>query len=123
MQSTEKSTKYLLITPDRCLIFPSVEYVRALINKQGIKSQVPVVVDASHVYGADFTAAKVVETLAKDFERRKQQIFFFNLKPAVAEVFFYQGVKIQVHYEFALLEKAIDSIEDDRTASLQFVEV
>lgn len=75
------------------------------------------------MYGADFTAAKVVETLAKDFERRKQQIFFFNLKPAVAEVFFYQGVKIQVHYEFALLEKAIDSIEDDRTASLKFVEI
>lgn len=95
--------------------------MRALINKQGIKSQVPIVIDASHVYGADFTAAKVVETLLKDFDRRNQQILFFNLKPAVASVF--EGVKIQVFYEFNLLEKAIDSIEDDRLANLQSIRV
>lgn len=73
------------------------------------------------MYGADFTAAKVVETLMKDFERRNQQILFFNLKPAVAGVF--EGVRIQVFYEFNLLEKAIDSIEEDKAANFQSVRV
>lgn len=119
LQNTERNSKFLLITPDRCLIFPSVEYVRALINKQGIKSKVPIVIDATHVYGADFTAANVVETLLKDFDRRHQQILFYNLKPAVAGVF--EGVKIQVFYDFNLLEKAIDSIEEEKTANLHTV--
>ena len=46
-QTPSKGIKYLLLTPDRCLIFPSVDYVRNLINKQGLKSQVPVVIDCT----------------------------------------------------------------------------
>jgi len=49
----------LLLTPDRCLIFPSVDYVRNLVTKNSMKQAIPVVIDCSHVYGADFTAAKV----------------------------------------------------------------
>lgn len=54
--------EYLLITPDRSLVFPSVEYVRAVVSKAGVKqgsSSTPVVIDARHIQGADFTAAKV----------------------------------------------------------------
>jgi hypothetical protein len=54
--------EYLLITPDRSLVFPSVEYVRKLVSKAGMKqgsSSVPVVIDSRHIQGADFTAAKV----------------------------------------------------------------
>lgn len=54
--------EFLLVTPDRSLVFPSVEYVRNMVSKVGMKqgsSSVPVVLDARHVYGADFTAAKV----------------------------------------------------------------
>lgn len=54
--------EYLLVTPDRSLVFPSVEYVRNMVSKVGMKqgsSSVPVVIDARHIYGADFTAAKV----------------------------------------------------------------
>jgi sodium-independent sulfate anion transporter 11 len=47
MMTPSKGIKYLLLTPDRCLIFPSVDYVRNLINKQGLKSQVPVVIDCT----------------------------------------------------------------------------
>lgn len=56
------SCDYLVITPDRSLAFPSVEYVRALVSKAGVKqgcSSIPVVIDAKHIQGADFTAAKV----------------------------------------------------------------
>lgn len=105
---TGTGTKYLIITPDRCLIFPSVEYVRNLINKQGLKSKMPVVIDCSHIYGADFTAAKVIETLIKDFNSRSQMIMFYNLKPSVVNIF--EGVEtsdLKVFYEFDSLERAI----------------
>lgn len=88
---TRAGYKYLLLTPDRCLVFPSADYVRNLVTKHSIKRNMSVVVDCSHVYGADFTAAKVIEMLTKDFSDRGQALFFYNLKPSVVEVF--KGVK------------------------------
>lgn len=76
-----------MVTPDRCLIFPSVDYVRNLVTKHSMKQAVPVVIDCSHVYGADYTAATVIETLTKDFAARNQLLFFYNLKPSVSSVF------------------------------------
>lgn len=76
-----------MITPDRCLIFPSVDYVRNLVNKQSIKKNLPVVIDCSHIYGADFTAARVVENITKDFAMRNQPLFFYNLKSSVCATF------------------------------------
>ncbi|XP_055710785.1 sodium-independent sulfate anion transporter-like isoform X2 [Phlebotomus papatasi] len=106
--TTGVNTKYLMITPDRCLIFPSTEYVRNLVNKQGIKSQTPVVIDCSHIYGADYTAATVIETLVRDFDSRGQKILFYNLKPSVVHVF--EGVDnhILVYYDFDALERVIN---------------
>lgn len=57
--------EYIVITPDRSLAFPSVEYVRSVVSKAGVKqgySFIPVVIDSRHVQGADFTAAKVRNT-------------------------------------------------------------
>nr|CAD7411144.1 unnamed protein product [Timema poppensis] len=86
--------EYLLITPDRSLVFPSVEYVRNLVTKAGMKegsSCTPVVIDSRHIQGADFTAAKGIKSLIEDFVKRNQPILFYNLKPSVVEVF--QGVQ------------------------------
>ncbi|XP_018575202.1 sodium-independent sulfate anion transporter-like [Anoplophora glabripennis] len=85
---------YLVITPDRSLTFPSVEYVRALVSKAGVKqgsSSIPVVIDARHIQGADFTAAKGIKSLIEDFHKRNQPILFYNLKPRVISIF--QGVQ------------------------------
>lgn len=92
------------------MIFPSVDYVRNLINKQGLRSQVPVVIDCTHIYGADFTAAKVVETLLKDFNHRKQTIMFFNLKPSVCAVFEGVDLDYKLYYDFEALERAIEEL-------------
>jgi len=105
-----KGIKYLLLTPDRCLIFPSVDYVRNLINKQGLRTQVPVVIDCTHIYGADFTAAKVVETLVKDFNTRRQPIIFFNLKPSVCGVFEGVSLDFKLYYDYEALELAIEDL-------------
>lgn len=78
---------YLMLTPDRCLIFPSVDYVRNLVTKHSIRQGIPVVIDCSHIYGADYTAATVIETLTADFSTRDQPLFFYNLKPSVCTIF------------------------------------
>ncbi|KAL6261738.1 hypothetical protein P5V15_006829 [Pogonomyrmex californicus] len=85
--------EYLVITPDRSLVFPSVEYVRAVISKQGLREgiAVPVVIDSTHIQAADFTAAKGIKTLIEDFTKRGQPLIFHNLKPSVIEIF--KGVK------------------------------
>ncbi|XP_047106126.1 sodium-independent sulfate anion transporter-like [Schistocerca piceifrons] len=86
--------EYLLITPDRSLVFPSVEYVRNVVSKAGIKqgsSSIPVVIDSRHIQAVDFTAAKGIKSLIEDFYKRNQPILFYNLKPSVVEIF--QGVQ------------------------------
>lgn len=91
--TTPSGCDYLIITPDRSLAFPSVEYVRNTVSKAGIKqgsSSIPVVVDAKHIQAADYTAAKGIKSLIDDFYQRNQAIIFFNLKPRVSSIF--QGV-------------------------------
>uniref|UniRef100_A0A1B6BYH8 SLC26A/SulP transporter domain-containing protein n=1 Tax=Clastoptera arizonana TaxID=38151 RepID=A0A1B6BYH8_9HEMI len=88
--TTDWGCEYLLITPDRSLVFPSVEYVRNMVTKAGVKqgsSSNPVVIDSRHVQGVDFTAAKGVKSLIDDFVKRNQPLLFYNLKPSVIEVF------------------------------------
>lgn len=108
MPQSAAGNKYLMLTPDRCLIFPSVDYVKNLINKMGIKSKVPLVLDCSHIYGADFTAAKVIESLVRDFSARQQLLIFYNLKPSVGQVFEGVDTHINVAYDNASLEAAIN---------------
>lgn len=97
-----------MLTPDRCLIFPSVDYVKNVVNKLGAKSQVPVVIDCTHIYGADFTAATVIETLVADFSARHQMLIFYNLKPSVGQVFEGVDTELNVQYDLTSLEKTID---------------
>lgn len=105
---TSSGNKYLMLTPDRCLIFPSVDYVKNLINKLGVKTQVPIVLDCTHIYGADYTAAKVIETLVADFSARKQLLLFYNLKPSVGQVFEGVDTELYVHYDMIQLQMAIN---------------
>lgn len=91
---SEWGYEYVVITPDRSLAFPSVEYLRSVVSKAGVKqgnSSIPVVIDSRHVQGADFTAAKGIKSLIEDFVQRKQLLLFYNLKPSVVEIF--KGVK------------------------------
>lgn len=97
-----------MLTPDRCLIFPSVDYVRKLISKQGIKTQIPIVIDCSHIYGADFSAAKVIEILITDFKSRSQPLIFYNLKPSVGQVFDDISDDFKVFYTHDSLEEEIE---------------
>ncbi|XP_037949207.1 sodium-independent sulfate anion transporter isoform X2 [Teleopsis dalmanni] len=109
--STQAGNEYLMITPDRCLIFPSVDYVRNLVNKQSKRVEnVPVVIDASHIYGADFTAATVIESLLKDFASREQLLFFYNLKPSICTLFeSLSPTEFEVYYQEDQLDELLKS--------------
>uniref|UniRef100_A0A1A9X420 Sodium-independent sulfate anion transporter n=1 Tax=Glossina brevipalpis TaxID=37001 RepID=A0A1A9X420_9MUSC len=111
--STSNDIKYLMLTPDRCLIFPSVEFVRNVITKQGRKCTLPVVIDCTHIYGADYTAAKVVSTMIGDFEARQQKLYFFNLQPRVAQVFESLHKDLTVLYDMNSLEMKLSGKEED----------
>ncbi|XP_017890431.1 sodium-independent sulfate anion transporter [Ceratina calcarata] len=117
--TTRHGTRYLMLTPDRCLIFPSVDYVRNLVTKYSQRAgsvATPVVIDCTHIYGADFTAATVIEHLTKDFAERGQPLFFYNLKPSVYTVF--EGVASNdfvVYYT----QEALDGLLKDRGYSKQ----
>jgi len=80
----------------------------------------PVVIDCSHVYGADFTAAKVIEMLTKDFSDRGQALFFYNLKPSVVDVF--RGVKpkeLVFYYNKKELDRLLQKSTEQRNTMLQ----
>ncbi|XP_035432362.2 sodium-independent sulfate anion transporter isoform X1 [Spodoptera frugiperda] len=87
MLKTERGVEYLMITPDRCLMFPSVDYVRRLVTKHAASSSVPVVIECTHIYSADYTAAKSIEQLTGDFHARRQPLYFYNVKPSVCSIF------------------------------------
>ncbi|XP_017470317.1 PREDICTED: sodium-independent sulfate anion transporter-like isoform X1 [Rhagoletis zephyria] len=110
---TSTGIRYLMLTPDRCLIFPSVEFVRNVINKQGRKSTVPVVIDCTYIYGADFTAAKVVSMLIKDFETRNQKLYFYNLQRRVAQVFEDLNKGLIVIYDVDHLERELSGKDEN----------
>ncbi|XP_023935103.1 sodium-independent sulfate anion transporter isoform X2 [Bicyclus anynana] len=84
---TEAGVEYLMITPDRCLMFPSVDYVRRLVTKSAAGGSLPVVLECTHIYSADYTAAKSIEQLTADFHARQQPLYFYNVKPSVCSIF------------------------------------
>lgn len=111
---TEKGLEYLIITPDRCLMFPSVDYVKKLVTKFASNSSEPVVLECTHIYSADYTAAKIIEQLTADFHARGQPLYFYNLKPSVCSIF--EAVAKPEHfvvfYEDEELERLL--VEDPR---------
>lgn len=109
---THNGIEYMMLTPDRCLIFPSVDYVRRLVTKHSMRQRIPVVIDCSHIYGADFTAAQVVESLTKDFASRDQPLYFYNLKPSVCSVF--EGVS-PVDFKVVYTENQLDLLLKEKT--------
>ncbi|GJQ81889.1 hypothetical protein Trydic_g9913 [Trypoxylus dichotomus] len=109
---SRNAIEYLMLTPDRCLIFPSVEYVRNLVNKHSIRQGIPVVIDCSHIYGADFTAAQVVETLTEDFAARNQPLIFYNLKASVCAVF--EGLSPK-EFVVAYTQEQLEDLLDEKT--------
>lgn len=77
---------YVLVEPCTGLFFPSVDYVRAAVNKAGISTaegSLTVVLDCCHLTGLDFTAVKGIEGLCSDFQKRQQPLILANASPNI----------------------------------------
>ncbi|CAB3262559.1 unnamed protein product [Arctia plantaginis] len=85
--------EHVVAVVDRSLSFPSAEFVRRALRKAAQRHAhgAPLVLDATHVQAADFTAAKGIKALIDDFHQQGQPIIFYNVKPSIAEVF--RGVR------------------------------
>lgn len=60
---------YLLVTPDRSLVFTAMDYFMSTVRKaSALHPGVPVVIDMSYVTIADFTTAYVRDSLQRDLE-------------------------------------------------------
>ncbi|XP_058978168.1 sodium-independent sulfate anion transporter-like [Musca domestica] len=105
---TSSGKQFLKITPDRCLIFPSVEFVRNKIVKSGQKYTIPVVFDCTFIYAADFTTAKAIELIIQDFNSRNQKLIFFNLRPRLLKVFKTLKSPFIMCYSLNCIEKLLD---------------
>ena len=104
--------EFLYITLDRALVFPSVSYVRHQINKSAIstgQSQLPVVLDCSHISSADFTAAEGFKAMVEDFHSRSQNIIFYNTAPSVVDTF--EGVEMPGLVVVQSLEELFDHLK------------
>ncbi|XP_050540917.1 sodium-independent sulfate anion transporter-like isoform X3 [Daktulosphaira vitifoliae] len=114
IQKTSNDVKYLLLTPDRYLIFPSTENVRKLITEYDNSGELSIVIDGSRIFEADFTTANVFSTISHDLSRKGQKMYMFNLKPSVIRVF--DGIN-DSHIIFCSnkqeLEEIIDSNENN----------
>ena len=114
-QLSGPGTAYIVIRVDRSWIFPSVQYVRNIVNKVGVRqgeARTPVVLDCSHIYTSDFSAALGSKAMAADFQRRDQPLIFLDIQESVKKIFDGAG-----HGEVV----AIDGQEDLRQALIGIV--
>lgn len=113
---TEAGVEYLMLTPDRCLMFPSVDYVRRLVTKAAAGGSVPVVLECTHIYSADYTAAQSIQHLTADFHARRQPLYFYNVKPSVCSIF--EAVAKPEHFVVFYEDEELDRLlaADERLA-------
>lgn len=103
-----KGVEYVLVTPSNNLYFPAIDFIKASIGKAGLtSSHLPLVIDFRFILGADFTAAKGISSLMKEFTQRKQPLYFLNPREEILTVF--KGAVLEDFY----LIKSVDEIEEN----------
>jgi len=110
------SQQYLYIAPDQGIVFPSVSYVRNLINKAGVKQAsdcIPVIIDCSNINTTDFTAAKGFKAMLSDFDKRNTVVYWLDPSPNVAHTLkAIAGAEFKPIYgELELLEAGVATIQ------------
>lgn len=87
--TSASGVEHVVAAVGSALSFPAAEFVRRALHKAA--PRLPLVVDATHVRAADFTAAEGIKALIEDFESRGQTLIFYNVSPSLGSVL--QGVR------------------------------
>merc|ERR1739845_201677 len=72
---------YIWITPDRSLIYSSINYVRNVISREISQVKDPysaAVIDCSQITSIDFTTAKGFKALIDEHKHHKKSVLFYN---------------------------------------------
>ena len=84
----ELDKSYLSVTPYAGVVFPAVAHARAVISKKSVEQdtpRMPVIVDCSHMYHLDYTAASQFTDMMKEFSSRQQMIFWMSPNMRVSD--------------------------------------
>ncbi|XP_054284171.1 sodium-independent sulfate anion transporter-like [Macrosteles quadrilineatus] len=88
--------EYVLVAPSIGMFFPSVDVVSNHLLEAGLQQgggRHPVVLDCTHFTSLDYTAAKALCTLMKDFNKRNQHLVLMNASPKMIKRFRHVGCK------------------------------
>lgn len=111
VQELHEGKRFLWASPDRALTFPSVNYVRNVINKAATRAaagdMMPVVLDCTHISSADFTAAKGFKAMISDFRARGQELIFYNTHESVLDTFVGANVEFNVVHSLEELHNCL----------------
>uniref|UniRef100_A0A4D5RRA6 Putative sodium-independent sulfate anion transporter-like isoform x9 n=1 Tax=Ixodes scapularis TaxID=6945 RepID=A0A4D5RRA6_IXOSC len=88
-KTTLSGVPYLLVSPDRSVLYPSSMYTSSKITKALPEAQegTPrfVVYDGAHIGSADYTTAVAFKSLSDNFSKQQATLIYVNLKPSVAD--------------------------------------
>ena len=81
---------YLWITPDRALVYSSVNYVRTVIGRkidESTDNYSAVVIDCSQITSVDFTTVKGLKAVVDEFKFHEKPVLFYNPNPSSTHTF------------------------------------
>ncbi|XP_057380360.1 sodium-independent sulfate anion transporter-like [Daphnia carinata] len=94
------TTEYLLIIPDRSLVFTAMEYFMSSVRKaSALYPGIIVVIDMSHVSAADFTTAYGFDNMIKRLQKHGHKLILTRLKPDVLLILSRMGCDFHMHNE------------------------
>ncbi|KAK6624111.1 hypothetical protein RUM44_010969 [Polyplax serrata] len=81
-----ESPEYVKFCPKTSFLFPNIDYIRTKINKVIVDtSDVPLIIDCSHVNVVDFSAIQGLRALIGDVKKKNRQIIFYKLKESIVK--------------------------------------
>ncbi|XP_046639752.1 sodium-independent sulfate anion transporter-like isoform X2 [Daphnia pulicaria] len=91
-------TEYLIITPDRSLVFTAIEYFISCVRKaSALHPGIIVVIDMSHVSAADFTTSYGFDNMIKSLQKHDHKVVLTRTKPEVLPVLSGIGYDLHIH--------------------------
>ncbi|KAK4005751.1 hypothetical protein OUZ56_010826 [Daphnia magna] len=94
------TTEYLLIVPDRSLVFTAMEYFMSSVRKaSALYPGIIVVIDMSHVSAADFTTAYGFDNMIKRLQKHGHKLILTRIKPEVFLILSRMGCDFHIHKE------------------------
>lgn len=113
-KQTMSGTPYVLVSPDRTVLYPSSMYTTSKITKilPDTKDTSPrfVVYDGVHINVVDYTTCIAFKSLSDNFVKQQATLIYINLKPSVADAL--QGAG-PVNFYSCKSDKELDSLISD----------